>query len=106
MYKVKKYKITYLDPRNPSVVYSKMYESENDALFGIQDVPDGMDFLILKLKNYKENEQSSFLDYSYKYTWEILPYGYHNKFKTAIWIYERKFLLLLFLLIIYLITKK
>ena len=93
---VKEFKIVYIDARNPLFMNSLMYDSENEALFGIQDVPDGMEFLILKLKNYS----------STGYDWEILPYGYYRKYQAAIWIYERKFVLLLFILIMYLILKK
>tara|TARA_R110002020_G_scaffold383606_1_gene594285 strand:- start:283 stop:594 length:312 start_codon:yes stop_codon:yes gene_type:complete len=93
---VQNFKIVYIDSRNPLQMYSLMYETEIDALFGIQDVPDGMEFLILKLQNYTGTG----------YEWEILPYGYYRKYQTAIWIYERKFVLLLFILILYLILKK
>lgn len=93
---IKDFKVVYIDPRNPLYIYSTMYDNENDALFGIQNIPDGMEFLIMELKDYNENG----------FEWEILPYGYYKKYQTALWIYERKFLLLLFLLIIYLITKK
>tara|TARA_R110002051_G_scaffold293915_1_gene359038 strand:- start:1028 stop:1339 length:312 start_codon:yes stop_codon:yes gene_type:complete len=93
---VKDFKIVYIDSRNPLQMYSLMYDSENEALFGIQDVPDDMEFMIFKLKNYNQTG----------YHWEILPYGYYRKYQTAIWIYERKFVLLLFILILYLILKK
>ena len=93
---VKDFKLVYIDPRNPLYIHSTMYDTENDALFGIPSVPDGMEFLIMELQNYNQNG----------FEWKILPYGYYQKYQTALWIYERKFLLLLFILIIYLITKK
>ena len=51
--------------RNPLHVYSLMYETEIDALFGIQDVPKDMEFMIFELKNYTKTG----------YHWKILPYG-------------------------------
>ena len=93
---VKEYKVVYIDPRDPFYMYSMMYDSEIDSLFGIQDVPEGKEFLIMKLNKYDTNG----------YKWEVLPYGYYRKYQTAMWMYERKFVLLLFIFIVYLILKK
>ena len=92
---VKEFKVAYINPRQPLKMYSKMYDTEIDALFGIQEVPEGMEFLIMKLNQYDING----------YEWEILPYGYYRKYETAMWMYERKFVLLLFAVILYLILK-
>ena len=95
-YIVHKFKLVHFDKYNPKQIYSSMYISENEALFGIKDVPKGNDYLIFKLIFNKKGN----------YNWEALPYGKYQSFIIWNWIIARGLIIGLILLTLYITFKK
>lgn len=90
------FKIVHFNKYSPEIVHTLFYDSENQALFGIQDVPSDNEYIIFK---QTINENNS-------YTWELLPYGYDKKYKINMFIISRIWIITIILLVIYFLTKK
>lgn len=94
---VKQYKLTWLDPLDPNYMYSKMFDSQVDAVYYIQTLDAKFDYMMFEFVSWDEANG---------YTWELLPYGSYKSYKYGMWISEYIVGILLIGVIIYYIFKK
>jgi hypothetical protein len=81
-YKLGTIKLTWINPKDYTILESKMFDSVDEAL---QNIP----------KNIKENEFMIFKlikTDGTAYEWKLLPYGNHNDFVRSMEFRNNKFL--------------
>lgn len=70
--KVLNYKLAWVDESNSSILHSKMFETKEEA---IKESETKKDFMLFSLKEMDGTN----------YSWDLLPYGNFNSFKTGMW---------------------
>ena len=92
---VKQYKLTWVDPLDPVYLYSKMFDSQIDATYYIQELDRKFDYMMFEFVEYGVNG----------YKWELMPYGSYQSYKYGMIISEYLLAILLAIIVIYLILK-
>ena len=75
---VKQYKVTWLDPLNSVSLYSKMFDSQVDAIMYARGLDKNFDWLMFNYKGLNKGV----------YTWELVPTGAYKSYQYGMIISE------------------
>ena len=92
---VKQFKLTWVDPLNASYTYSKMFDSQVDAVYYIQTLDSKYDYMMFQFVQHTNDG----------YTWELLPFGSYKSYKYGMIISEYFLGIVIALILTYLIFK-
>lgn len=97
MYVVEPYKLTWLNPLKPYVVNSKMFSSQVDIIYYINDNNiKSYSYMVMEMVSHDNGQ----------YVWKVLPYGDYKSYKYGMIVSEYKLEILITFVILYYLFKK
>jgi len=83
------YKVAFMKPGNAKVLFSKMFDSQQEAVdYSLQMRADGYECLIMR--NVRQPENSDDVHF---YEWRLIPDGASWKYRLGIFITSPKFVI-------------